>query len=103
MKLKDITEMKSPKPTGTPNLLTSTGGRVAQRNTSHPELPELLNARNDNKLFSCILLAPDELELATFIIDKLDNDPDYIPSMLVLDAVRSINVKVALGRNLPLK
>ena len=72
-----------------------------ERNRLHPELSELLVTRNANQLFNCVLLSRDELEFANFIINKLDVDPKYIPSMVLLDAIRSINAKLAIGRTEP--
>ena len=69
-----------------------------ERNTRYPELAQLLLARNANNLVNCTLMSRDELEFANFIINKLDIDPMYIPSMVLLDAIRSINAKLAIGR-----
>lgn len=78
------------------------GDYGSERNQRYPEVAELLNAKLANMLFNSPLLQSEELKLANFIINLLDCDPRYEPSMMVLDAIRSINVKVALGRNLPL-
>ena len=66
----------------------------AKRNAAHPEVAELLNARLANMLFNCRSLARDELELANFIINKLDTDPHYVPSETLLQATRAINKKL---------
>jgi hypothetical protein len=58
----------------------------AERNAAHPEVAELLNARLANMLFNCRSLARDEIELANFIINKLDVDPKYVPSETLLQA-----------------
>ena len=47
-------------------------------------------------LFNCPALARDEIELANFIINKLDVDPKYVPSETLLQAIRTICDK--LGR-----
>jgi hypothetical protein len=69
------------------------------RNARHPELADLLIAKEANALFNCPLLARDELEFANFMINKLDVDPHYIPSITLLTAVRNINAKLAIWRN----
>jgi hypothetical protein len=74
-----------------------------ERKLSHPEIAELLDANTGNAILTAPLLAMDEREMAVFIINKLDAEEHYVPSMMVLDAIRSINAKVALGRNLPLR
>jgi hypothetical protein len=49
---------------------------------------EIINVeRNDNER--------DEIELANFIINKLDADPHYAPSEKLLQAIRAINDKLA--------
>lgn len=60
------------------------------------EVIELLNARTSNQLFNCMLLAGDEMELANLTITKIYSDPYYQPSLTLLDAIRSINAKLAL-------
>lgn len=60
------------------------------------EVIELLRMRTSNQLFNCMLLAGDEMELANHTIAKLYADPCYQPSMTVLQAIRSINAKLAL-------
>jgi hypothetical protein len=66
-------------------------GYGAKRNAALPEVAELLNARQANMLFDCQSLARDEIELANFIINKLDVDPHYEPSETLLQAIRAIN------------
>lgn len=66
----------------------------AKRNAAHPEIAELLNARMANMLFNCPALARDEIELANFIINKLDVDPHYLPSETLLQAIRTIDDKI---------
>jgi len=68
----------------------------AARNTSYPELGFLLNARTANTLMSCRLLARDEIEVANLVLNQMDVDPHYEPSMTLLVAVRSINATLAL-------
>lgn len=87
MKIDDITSGSVP-------------GYGAKRNANHPEVAELLNARRANMLFNCRLLARDEIELANFIINKLDVDPHYVPSETLLQAIRSINEKLSGGSSL---
>jgi len=72
----------------------SVSGYGAKRNAAHPEVAELLNSRQANRLFDCPSLARDEIELANFIINKLDINPHYVPSETVLQAVRAINDKL---------
>lgn len=67
----------------------------AKRNAAHPEVAELLTARLANMLFNCRSLARDEIELANFIINKLDVDPHYVPSETLLQAIRVINHKLS--------
>ncbi|MGY1458805.1 hypothetical protein ACW5F0_09185 [Luteimonas sp. A534] len=67
----------------------------AGRNAIRPEIAALLNARVANMLFNCRALARDEIELANFIVNKLDVDPHYLPSETLLQAIRSINRKLA--------
>lgn len=62
----------------------------AKRNTAHPEIAELLNARLTDTLFNSRALARDEIELANFIINKLDADPNYVPSEMLLQVIRNI-------------
>jgi hypothetical protein len=70
-------------------------GYGAKRNAAHPEVAELLNARLTNMLFGCRSLARDEIELANFIINKLEVDPHYVPSETLLQAIRAINDKLS--------
>ncbi|MBB1472599.1 hypothetical protein H5368_06120 [Luteimonas sp. MC1782] len=72
----------------------SVPGYGAKRNANHPEVGELLNARLANMLFDCPTLARDEIELANFIINKLDVNPHYVPSETLLQAIRAINDKL---------
>ena len=74
-------------------------GYGAERNALCPEVAVLLNAKMANSLFNCPLLARDEMEFANFIIDKLDIDPHYIPSVTLLQVIRSINAKLAISRD----
>jgi len=67
----------------------------AERNAAHPEIAELLNARMANMLFNCPALARDEIELANFIINKLDVDPHYVPSETLLQVIRTIDDKIS--------
>lgn len=46
-------------------------------------------------LFNCRLLARDEIELANFIINKLDVNPHYVPSDTLLQAIRTICAKLS--------
>lgn len=71
------------------------GSYGAKRNAAHPEVAELLNARLANMLFNCRSLARDEIELANFIINKLDVNPHYVPSETLLHAIRAINDELA--------
>ena len=71
------------------------GSYGVKRNAAHPEVAELLNARLANMLFNCRSLARDEIELANFIINKLDVDPKYVPSETLLQAIRAINDKLS--------
>lgn len=73
----------------------SVSGYGAKRNTAHPEVAELLKARKANSLVSCQSLARDEIELANFIINKLDGNPSYEPSETLLQAIRAINDKLS--------
>lgn len=66
-----------------------------KRNKRFPEVAALLNARDANMLFNCPLLMRDEMDLANFIINKLDIDPHYLPGDAVLQAVRVINLKLS--------
>jgi len=68
----------------------------AARNAAHPDLFVLLNARTANSLMNCRLLARDELELANLILNRMDVDPHYVPSHVLLAAVPAINAKLAL-------
>lgn len=70
------------------------GSYGAKRNAAHPEIAELLNARLANMLFNCPALARDEIELANFILSKLDIDPHYEPSETLLQAIRTIDDKI---------
>jgi hypothetical protein len=72
--------------------------REAQIYTSpeFAEVIELLKARHADSLFNCTLLAGDELELASYVIAKVYADPCYEPSMTLLQAIRTINAKLAL-------
>lgn len=72
-----------------------TGAYGAKRNEAHPEIAELLNARTANMLFNCRSLARDEIELANFIINKLDVNPHYVPSDTLLQAIRTICDKLS--------
>jgi hypothetical protein len=74
-------------------------GYGAERNEAHPEVAALLNAKLVNVVSNCDLLARDELELANFIINKLDIDPHYVPSAILMQAIRGINARLALGNN----
>lgn len=76
-------------------------GYGSERNAAHPEVAELLNARLANVLFNCRSLARDEIELANFIINKLDVNPHYVPTETLLQAIRSINRKLADTSSLP--
>lgn len=77
-------------------ITSSSGpGYGSKRNAAHPEVAQLLNARHANGLFDCQALARDEIELANFIINKLDVNPHYVPSETLLQAIRAINHKVA--------
>jgi len=69
-----------------------------KRIAEHPEIAMLLDAHKRNELSNCSAMALDEVELAYFIINKLDCDPLYIPSMTLLAAIRSVNAKLALGQ-----
>lgn len=71
-----------------------------ERNARHPELADLLVAKEANALVNSDLLSRDELEFANFIINKLDSSPDYVPSITLLIAIRSINAKLALGHHM---
>jgi hypothetical protein len=84
MKLEDIVG-------GTP----PTDDYGAKRNAAHPEIAELLNARLANMLVNCRSLARDEIDLANFVINKLDDDPQYVPSQTLRQAVRAINDKLS--------
>lgn len=66
-----------------------------KRNTRFPEVAKLLNARVANAVFGNESLARDEMELANFIINKLDVDPHYVPGEAVLQAIRVINAKLS--------
>jgi hypothetical protein len=72
----------------------------AKRNAAHPEVAKLLNARLANMLFNCPSLARDEIDLANFIINKLDVDPHYAPSETPQQAIRAINDKLSGGSSL---
>jgi hypothetical protein len=74
------------------------GDYASSRNQRYSELADLLLAKEANELFDCPLLARDELEFANFMINKLDVDPHYIPSMTLLSAIRSVNAKLAMRR-----
>ncbi|GAB3748952.1 hypothetical protein [Lysobacter olei] len=77
MKIDDITSRSKP-------------ADNAQRHAANPEVAELLNARASNTLLKCRSLARDEIELAHLIMNKLDVDPQYVPSETLLQAVRTI-------------
>jgi|JI10StandDraft_1071094.scaffolds.fasta_scaffold1163191_1 hypothetical protein len=69
------------------------GGEIpynSKRDEAHPEIAELLNARLTDTLFNSRALARDEIELANFIINKLDADPNYVPSEMLLQVIRNI-------------
>ena len=68
------------------------------RNAKHPELAALLLAKEANALFDCQFLSRDELDFANFIINKLNCDPHFVPSMTLLTAIRSVNAKLRIGR-----
>ena len=92
MKLEDIAPHTR---THTKPVKTATSPRDdygSERNAAHPEIAELLNARTANMLFNCGL-ARDEIELVNFIINKLVN-PLYVPSESLLQAIRTVNVKI---------
>jgi hypothetical protein len=74
------------------------GDYGSERNARYPELAQLLVAKQANALFNCPLLARDELAFANFMINLLELRPDYVPSMTLLTAVRSVNAKLAIGR-----
>lgn len=76
----------------------SYGGERCRLN---PELATLLTARDANRLLDCIFLSDDELEFANLIIKNLDMDPSYVPSMVLLTAVRGVNAKLAVGPQIP--
>lgn len=78
---------------GTPMSPSGGGTYGGKRNAAHPEVAELLNARQAKMLFDFQSLARDEIELANFIINKLDVNPHYVPSETLLHAIRSINDK----------
>jgi hypothetical protein len=73
------------------------GDYGSSRNRRYPELADLLLAKEANALFNAPLLSRDELEFANFIINKLDIDPHYVPSMTLLTAIRSVNAKLAMS------
>jgi hypothetical protein len=95
MRVEELLQGDANGATGTTLPLSGDGSYGAKRNAAHPEVAELLNARLANMLFNCRSLARDEIELANFIINKLDVDPHYVPSETLLQAIRSINNKLA--------
>lgn len=95
MRVEELLQGDANGTTGTTLPPSGDGSYGAKRNAAHPEVAELLNARLANMLFNCRSLARDEIELANFIINKLDVDPHYVPSETLLQAIRSINNKLA--------
>ena len=96
MKLTDITTNRARAESIIPTDECDAADYGAARNSAYPELAVLLNARTANSVMNCKLLARDELELANLVLNRMDVDPHYEPSMTLLDAVRSINAKLAL-------
>lgn len=71
-------------------------GNGKEQGGLYREMEELIAAREAGAISSCKFLAQDELELANFILRKVDVDPAYRLSMTLLQAIRSINAKLAL-------
>ena len=93
MKLEDIAPHTRTRTKPVSTAISPGDDYGSERNAAHPEIAELLNARTANMLFNCPALARDEIELANFIINKLDV-PLYVPSESLLQAIRTINVKI---------
>jgi hypothetical protein len=96
MKLQNITGVRLREGNSDASEFTANPDDSGDRTKAYPEIAELLNAKRANVLLSAPLLARDELELANFIINMLELNNHFVPSMLILDAIRSLNAKLAI-------
>lgn len=67
-----------------------------ERNERSPEISSLMKARDASILTACNLIADDERDLIRVILDRLDSDALYSPSVNVAAFIGAVNLMVAL-------
>lgn len=91
MKLADIMEKNI---SGKRFRKTVTEDAAFETSMASLEIDRFLIAHGNNEIATCPRLDSVEIELATFFILKLGSNPTYVPSRLVVQAIRSINEKL---------
>lgn len=76
----------------------SQGSPVTPASSDKADIDNFLSANANNEIVFSPQLDTVDIELAHFILCKLASDLAYVPSPLVLQAIRTINALVSLGR-----
>lgn len=98
MKLKDIVDISlSKKLQRTVPAKTCPPWFDTQCGPIYDEVEILMRSDASELVMTCEYLERDELDLADDILNRLKIDPLYIPSPILLQAIRAINARISMA------